>query len=70
MKAKKIFVTVEFDNVPGAFDYPQNVPLPEIGHTIVTQTPETCRCLHGKVYDVRHVLTDTLMDIKIKARDE
>lgn len=60
MKAKKIFVTVDFNWIPGTIDYPQNIPLPRIGETIIMSGTHK-----GVVYDVRHVITGNVADIKI-----
>lgn len=67
MKAKKIFITIDFDWVPGKFDYPQNIPIPRIGETVIfSDTSQGCKA--GKVYDVRHVITDNVADITIKVK--
>lgn len=68
MKAKRVFVTIDFDNVPGKFDYPQNVPIPRVGENVVFQTYDCSRCRGGEVYEVRHVTTYDVTDITIKVR--
>lgn len=68
MKARKVFVTIDIDNVPGKFDYPQNVPMPRIGETIIFDANRGRG--HGKVYDIRHVITGNVADITIKIREE
>lgn len=67
MKAKKIFVTIDFDNIPGKKDYPQNIPVPRIGETVIVDTKHGCK--HGLVYDIRHVITGNLADITIKCKE-
>jgi hypothetical protein len=62
MKAGKVFITIDFDNVPGKFDYPQNVPLPRVGDMVLLDSNA------GKVYEVRHVVTGKVADITIKVR--
>ncbi len=59
MKAKTVFVTVS--NLHGIIDYPQNVPIPRIGETVITERSK----LSGKVYDIRHILSGNLLEIKI-----
>lgn len=66
MKAKRIFVTIEFDSVPGIFDYPKDAPLPRIGDNVIFENYQVNRA--GNVYEVRHIVTDGLVDIKIKVR--
>jgi len=62
MKTNKVFVTIDFDNVPGKMDYPQNIPLPRIGETIIFEHAA------GTVYDVRHIITGKTADITIKVK--
>lgn len=66
MKAKKIFITIDFDWVSGKFDYPQNLPLPSIGHRILFDSGGSRGCHCGKVYDITHNITGTVADITIK----
>lgn len=66
MKAKKIFITIDQDNIPGKVDYPQNLPLPRIGETIIFESNYVRKM--GKVYDVRHVITNNVADITIKVK--
>jgi hypothetical protein len=68
MKASKVFITIDFDNVPGKYDYPQNIPLPRIGETVMFDWGKGRG--HGKVYDIRHAITEGLADITIKVREE
>jgi hypothetical protein len=61
MEAKTIFTTVgsENPNDTWCMDYPKNAPLPRIGETAL---------INGKggiVKDVRHVLQDDLLMIKV-----
>lgn len=65
MKAKLKFITIEFDNVPGIYDYPMNIPLPRVGDTVVFEVPHHGG-KSGKVYDVRHIVTGNVADIKLK----
>lgn len=60
MKAQTVFITIKFEGVEGISDYPQNIPLPQIGHTVIMDVHKS-----GKVYDVRHTVTETVVDIKI-----
>lgn len=68
MKADKIYITIEFDNVPGAYDYPQNVPLPKIGETVLFDSIDLHRSMSGTVYDVRHNFCRGLHMITIKSK--
>lgn len=67
MKATLKFTTIEFDNIPGLFDYPMNLPLPRIEDTVIFQNDKVNTA--GKVYDVRHVITGNVAEIKIKVRE-
>lgn len=66
MRSKQIFVTIEFDYVPGIFDYPQNVPMPQIGEHVIFETKDTKQCYSGRVYDLRHNVSDTVFTAHIK----
>ena len=68
MKAKKIYITITFDWVPGMFDYPQNTPIPRIGELITFDTDHSHGCHHGRVYDIRHNISDTVATITIKVK--
>lgn len=59
MKTKTIFIIVS--NVHVAVDYPQNVPLPRIGETVVTNDP----LLSGIVQDIRHNIMGDTHEIQI-----
>lgn len=61
-KAKKVFITIDFDWVSGIIDYPQNIPLPRIGETV------TLEHAHGKVYDIRHNISGSVASITIKVK--
>lgn len=64
MTAKRIFVTIEFDYVPGVFDYPKNAPLPRIGETLIYDNGRVNNT--GKCYEIRHIISGKVADIKIK----
>ena len=34
-KRKTVFITIEFADVPGLFDYPKHLPLPKIGERVI-----------------------------------
>lgn len=68
MKAKKIFITIDFDWVPGIFDYPQNIALPRVGKQVIFQTMYSRGCHAGTVYDVRHNISDSVVTITIKVK--
>lgn len=57
MKANKVFITTEFYDQ--SIDYPQNVPLPTIGNMVMINGRG------GRVEDIRHIIQDDLITIKI-----
>jgi len=68
MKAKKIFVVIDFDWVSGLFDYPKNIPIPRIGENIIFQNDLSGGCRYGQVYDIIHNINDTVANITIKVK--
>jgi hypothetical protein len=67
MKASKVFITIEQDNVAKKLDYPKNMPLPRVGETVFYETSRGK--VVGTVYDVRHTVTGSIADINIKVKD-
>jgi hypothetical protein len=59
MKAKTIFIVIEFEGVGQAFDYPQNVPIPRIGEVVFYND------YTGIVKNIHHSTRDNLTEIRI-----
>lgn len=60
---RKIFIVITFDNIPGLFDYPKELPIPKIGEAIRFNEK------YGKVKDVRYATSDNVTEIKIVCSD-
>lgn len=58
-KRKTVFITIEFADVPGLFDYPKHLPLPRIGERVIFNGK------FGRVSEVSHVTEDTVAEVKI-----
>lgn len=58
-KSKKVFITIEFADVPGIFDYPKHLPLPQKDDIIYFEG------YRGKVDTVMHMTKGTVTDIRI-----
>ncbi len=58
-KRKTIFITIEFADVPGLFDYPKHLPLPRIGERVIYSGKS------GRVSEVSHITEGTVSEIKI-----
>lgn len=68
MKARLKNVTIEFDNVPGIYDYPKGLPLPRIGDMVFYDSSDVVKA--GTVYAVWHQVTFyNGATIKIKVRE-
>jgi len=71
MKTKKNFVVIDFDWVPGIFDYPQNIPLPKVGEKIQFETDQCKACQFGIVTEIKHMINYSISEIRIIVkRDE
>ena len=55
----KLFITIEFADIPGAFDYPKHLPLPK-KEDIVHFNGK-----FGKVEVVKHMTEGSVTDIRI-----
>jgi hypothetical protein len=62
MKAKLFYTSVHISGM--AFDYPQNVPLPRIGETVIIEDLYRRRGA-GPVEEIRHVITEDVIEIRI-----
>lgn len=60
----KVFITIEFANVPGVFDYPKYLPIPSKDDIVHFNGK------FGKVEVVKHMTEGTVTDIRIKCGDE
>ena len=58
--SKKVFITIEFADVPGVFDYPKHLPIP--GKEDIVHLDGK----FGKVEVVKHITEGTVTDIRIK----
>jgi hypothetical protein len=59
----KVFITIEFWNVPGFFDYPKHLPLPRKDDSVHLNGNS------GTVDLVRHGTTGTITTIRIICRN-
>jgi hypothetical protein len=59
MKSKLSFRTIAFEESDKLLDYPQNIPLPRKGETIIYES------YAGIVSDIRHNISGTMSEIKI-----
>lgn len=57
---RKLFITIEFDNKPGLFDYPKTLPLPKIGEEVHFDYK------YGNVLEVKHMTNGNVTEIKIR----
>jgi hypothetical protein len=57
--SKKVFTTVFFHSATKSFDYPQNAPLPLIGHRVSFNDNS------GIVKEVRHSVRGEIADVLI-----
>jgi len=57
---KKVFITIEFADVPGVFDYPKHLPIPQKDEVIHFNG------MFGKVEVVKHMTEGDVTDIRIK----
>ena len=55
-----VFVTIEFQNIPGLFDYPKHLPLPKIGERVIFNSKS------GRVSEISHITENSVSEIKIK----
>ena len=58
-KRKTVFITIEFADVPGLFDYPKHLPLPRIGEAIHYEGK------FGRVSEIKHIIEGTVTEIKM-----
>lgn len=58
----KIFITIEFDNKPGLFDYPKYLPIPKIGEEVHFNNK------FGNVLEIKHMTNGNVTEIKIRCR--
>lgn len=58
--SKKVFITIEFADIPGIFDYPKNLPIPQKDEVVHFNGK------FGKVEVVKHMTEGTVTDIRIK----
>jgi hypothetical protein len=58
-KKKTVFITIEFADVPGLFDYPKHLPLPGIGERVIFNSK------YGRVSDISHITEGSVSEIKI-----
>lgn len=59
MKRKILFITIEFADIPGLFDYPKYLPLPKLGERIIFNGK------FGRVSEISHITEDSVTEIKI-----
>lgn len=59
LKRKTVFITIEFADVPGVFDYPKHLPLPRIDEIVHFNSK------FGKVLEVKHMTEGVVTDIRI-----
>jgi hypothetical protein len=59
-KTKKVFITIEFADIPGAFDYPKHLPIPQKDDEVYFDGK------FGKVKVVKHTTVGNVTDIRIK----
>ena len=59
-KTKKVFITIEFPDIPGVFDYPKYLPIPQKDDEIHFNGKL------GKVEVIKHMTVDNVTDIRIK----
>lgn len=57
---KKIFITIEFADIPGIFDYPKYLPIPNKEDEVYFNGK------FGKVEIIKHMTEGTVTDIRIK----
>ena len=58
-KRKIVFITIEFADVPGLFDYPKHLSLPRIGEAIHFKSK------FGRVSEIKHIIEGSVTEIKI-----
>ena len=56
---KKVFITIEFADIPGVFDYPKHLPIPQKDEVIHFNG------MFGNVDVVKHMTEGTVTDIRI-----
>jgi len=63
MKITTVFITLQFKGLIDSelFDYPKNLPIPQMGETIIYQD------YSGIVMDIRHIISGNIAEIKIIA---
>lgn len=57
---KKVFITIEFADIPGLFDYPKHLPIPQKDDVVHFDGK------FGKVEVIKHMTEGTVTDIRIK----
>jgi hypothetical protein len=62
MKAKTIFITVDFDGEK-RIDYPQNLPIPRVGESVGITSDG--KYYAGKVNRVFHSVTENLAEVTV-----
>ena len=56
---KTVFITIDFADVPGLFDYPKHLPIPRIGERVLLNAHA------GTVENVTHNTAGDVTEIKI-----
>ncbi len=59
LRKRKVFVTIEFAHIQGAFDYPKNLPIPGLNEEVHFNNK------FGKVLKVVHSTHNSVTDIRI-----
>lgn len=59
-KTKKVFITIDFPDIPGFFDYPKHLPIPQKDDEVYFDGK------FGKVKVVKHTTVGNATDIQIK----
>ena len=59
MKKPTVFITIEFANIVGLFDYPKHLPVPSKNDIVILDGKS------GRVVAVRHVISGNVAEITI-----
>lgn len=62
MKKRTVFITL-YKEAHNLCDYPKGLPVPKIGETVIFENGQIS--ITGTVYDVRHVSSGEVSEIKI-----
>jgi len=54
-----VFITIEFDYIPGIMDYPKHLPLPTIGSEVIFDGN------WGKVNKIKHITHGSITTVRI-----